>query len=308
MVIILWLAFGLVIFTAWFLTRAQRGQPKVDEQRLAFEMSRDGIVKQLQEIVNDELDGRLDWVTAVDEKRRLQYELAQALHALDALQDQPKLRLEGIKHRAFLGLILVIVLSALAGGMDYWQNKPALETFVRLNARGQVAGLHGLPPMVLSKIAALKRYLRAHPGDTDGWLELARANVVLGKLNSAQRAYAHAYVLAPDDVNVLANYAWLLYTLHPTRTTGLVDQLYRRLYAREPNQQDALWFLGLASYQRGDYRTTLRYWRHLERELPPGSKTEEGVHTAVADIAKRLASQQTSAPTQGPSQTVAPRQ
>ncbi|MHB1566298.1 MAG: TPR domain-containing protein [Acidiferrobacter sp.] len=289
MLVIFILAVFLLAFAVWFLTRPVRGRPLEDEGRMALEYGRDEILKHLQEIESDRQDGRVDETVAASEKARLEYELAQTMHQLDAVNATPAPAFTRMAHRGWVVAVLTVGLVVCAGGLDYWRNRPALLTFATLNAHGRVAHLHGLPPMVMSMVNKLKRHLVDHPDDTGGWLELARANVVLGNLKGAREAYAHAYKLAPADVNVIANYAWLLYTAHPTHTTGLVDTLYHRLYARDPHQQDALWFLGLAAYNRGHLHRTLGYWQRLLRELPPGSKARKGVLTAVGDVRKRLA-------------------
>ncbi|MHB8252568.1 MAG: TPR domain-containing protein [Acidiferrobacter sp.] len=288
MFVILILSAFLVLFAAWFLTRPVRGRVAAEEGRIALELTRDEALRQLKEIESDRNDGRIDEVIAREETQRLEYELARILHSLESPSATVASASRAISHRGRVALMFLVILPVLAGGMDYWMNKPALLTFAALNAKGRMTGVHGMPPMVLSMVAKLRRHLAKHPNDTGGWLELARANVVLGNLKGARSAYAQAYRLAPDDVNVLANYAWLLYTSHPTKTVGLVDTLYRRLYARDPKQQDALWFLGLAAYNRGHFHRTLSYWQRLEAELPPGSKARTGVETAVGDIQKRL--------------------
>ncbi len=289
MFVIIVLSGLLAVFAAWFLARPTRGLSADEEQRVQLELMRDEALNHLREIDADCAGGRMDETVAREEKRRIEHELAGTLKALEAEQAAAKRSLRAMPHRGLVTVSLLVMLPILAGGLDYWQNKPALLTFATLNAKGQVRGVHGVPPMVLSMVAKLKRSLRAHPHDLHGWEELARANVVLGNLKGARKAYAHAYALAPHDVNVLADYAWLLYTAQPTKTTGLVDTLYRHLYAREPRQQDALWFLGLADYNRGHLHRTLSYWTRLARELPPGSKAERGVATAVQAVRKRLA-------------------
>lgn len=289
MAIIFILSALLVLFAAWFMTRPVGGRAAMEEDRIALELTRDETLKQLREIDSDRQDGRIDDAVAVEEKGRLEYELAKVLKALEAI-GAPKTQSValGLRHRGWVALLLVALLPVAAGGMDYWQNKPALLTFAALNSKGQLKGVHGFPPMVLSMVAKLKRHLVAHPHDTQGWLALARANVVLGDMKGARVAYTHAYKLAPHDANVLANYAWLLYTAHPTQTTGMVDTLYRQLYAQNPKQQDALWFLGLAAYNKGHFRHTLTYWQRLESELPPGSKAYAGVAKAVSEVRTRL--------------------
>ncbi|MDA8360579.1 MAG: hypothetical protein M0Z44_01050 [Gammaproteobacteria bacterium] len=287
--IIVILAVLLVVLVGWFLTRPVKEGQAAGEEGMALAYSRDELLKQIRELDQDRHEGRLDETVAIDERKRLEYELAQAVQRLDHLAASGTmggtLRL---RHRVLGIVAITALLAVLAGGLDYWQNRPALITFAHLNAKGRVQGLHGMPPMVLSMVNKLKRHLKYHPDDTNGWIELARANIVLGNMNGARVAYGKAYRLAPDNLDVLTNYAWLLYAANPTQTTGLVDHLYRKLYARDPRQQDALWFLGLAAYHKGHLKVTLRYWTRLQGELPPGSKARAGVEGAIGKVRAQL--------------------
>ena len=296
MFVIIMLSAFLALFAAWFLTRPIKGRAAAEGDRIALELTREETLKQLREIESDRNDGRIDESVAHEETARLKYTLAQTLRALEERKAAAPSAPEKLRRRGAVLVSLLVGLTVAAGGMDYWQNKPALLTFATLNAKGRVSGVHGFPPMVLSMVAKLRRHLAHHPRDTGGWLELARANVVLGNLKGARSAYARAYHLAPDDEAVLANYAWLLYSAHPAKTTGRVYTLFRRLYKRDPHQQDALWFLGLASYNRHHFHKTLMYWAKLQKELPPGSKARSGVDTAVSKIRTILAAEHGRAP------------
>ena len=105
---------------------------------------------------------------------------------------------------------------------------------------------------------------------------------MLGREDDARQAYDKAYKLAPNDADIVAEYAWLLYKRDPTNTQGLVRTLYTTLYRLEPRHQDAQWFLGLASYQSGKYRDAIKYWEELAAGLPKGSNAEQGVRKAIA--------------------------
>ena len=106
--------------------------------------------------------------------------------------------------------------------------------------------------------------------------------------DKALAAYAKAYELAPDNVAVLSDYAWLVFNENPGATTGLVATLYNRLHKLEPAHPDALWFLGFTAYQQGDYRKALVQWERLLKLLPAEDPGREHLKQAIASAREKL--------------------
>ena len=80
----------------------------------------------------------------------------------------------------------------------------------------------------------------------------------------------------------MAEYAWLLYNEAPGNTGGMTFTLYSRLLQLEPENQDALWFLGFAAYQQGDFSAAVNFWEALTKLLPPEDQTAEHLRTVLA--------------------------
>src|SRR3970040_830164 len=135
-------------------------------------------------------------------------------------------------------------------------------------AAGSGADSARVPPMVFEMVAKLEKRLAEQPNDPEGWARLGRSDVVRARKDKALTAYAKAYELAPENVAVLSDYAWLVFNENPGTTSGLVQTLYSRLYKLDPAHPDALWFLGFSAYQQGDYRQAIILWERLLKLLP----------------------------------------
>jgi cytochrome c-type biogenesis protein CcmH len=127
--------------------------------------------------------------------------------------------------------------------------------------------------------------LEAEPNDVDGWRRLGRARLVLGERDKAKAAYARAAELAPDRVEVLSDYAGVLFdeasgdALPPEFVAVL-----RRILAIEPDHGDALWFVGLAEAKAGNRDAAAQLWERLLGRLPPDSREYEEVKQRLADL------------------------
>jgi cytochrome c-type biogenesis protein CcmH len=144
-----------------------------------------------------------------------------------------------------------------------------------------------VPPMVFDMVAKLEKRLAEQPNDPEGWARLGRSYVVMERKDKALAAYAKAYELAPDNVAVLSDYAWLVFNENPGVTTGLVETLYNRLHKLEPAHPDALWFLGFTAYQQGDYRKAIGQWERLLKLLPAEDPGREHLKQAISSAREK---------------------
>jgi len=61
-------------------------------------------------------------------------------------------------------------------------------------------------------------------------------------------------------------------------------ELYRQVAARDPDQPEALWYLGLAAAQRHDGKVAAGYWQRLVALLPEGSDERKTVAAALGAL------------------------
>lgn len=135
-------------------------------------------------------------------------------------------------------------------------------------------------------VARLEARLEGAPDDPEGWRRLARAKQTLGDTEAARRAWRRAIDLAPDHIPALAALAALERALappgQPLPEPALA--LYRRLIALDPEQLEALWFLGLAAADAGRRGEAARLWDRLLARLPPGGEPHALVAARLAEL------------------------
>ena len=273
-----------------------RGTASVSSERAALAAQRDRLLRQLDELDIDRADQTMDAATADAEQARLEAELAQVLSELERAPAAPA---EGQDKRGRAAALAVVLLLPMAAVVLYaLTHRASLETFADLpRAERMLAEQQGMPPMVMEMVGRLEQRLAREPNDPEGWAQLGRSYAVLQRRADAEQAYAKAYALAPNNAEILADYAWLLYNTNPMQPSAQATALYRVLQAREPNNQDALWVLGLAAANEGNYDVAIRQWQRLLTMLPKDSQAEQGVRRAIAALkAKRKNSAAKGAP------------
>ncbi len=289
MIALLALATLLLATAVWWLSRPLRSAADVSRisERADLEQLRDRLVAQLNELDAERADRGIDSVVAQDEELRLSAELASALKRLEGLAPSVAgAALTLSRHTALAATAaLTALLLAVGGGLYAWQNIDKLQGFVL--AAGSGTDSSRVPPMVFEMVAKLEKRLATQPNDPEGWAKLGRSYVVMERKDKALAAYAKAYELAPDNVAVLSDYAWLVFNESPGATTGLVQTLYSRLYKLQPAHPDALWFLGFTAYQQGDFRKALALWERLLKLLPAEDPGREQLKQAIASAREK---------------------
>jgi len=274
------LAALLVAASLWILVRptwlpaAADSSERIHQLRLV----RDRLLAQLNELEVETADRSMAGDTAVEERARVEAELAAVLRELEqagpaaAGGTHPSQR-AGVTAVAILALFLILA----TGGLYLINRTPA---------PAEAAG--GTPAMIQAMVGRLEARLQQNPEDPAGWARLGRSYAVLGRLDGAYAAYARAYKLAPRNPGILADYAWLLYSQDPSNTRGLVGRLYRELQQLQPNHPRVLWFLGYEAYQQKKFARAIQYWERLVQQLEPGSDEAQHLGRAISNARDRL--------------------
>jgi cytochrome c-type biogenesis protein CcmH len=126
-------------------------------------------------------------------------------------------------------------------------------------------------------VDGLAARLKDQPGDRAGWLRLARARGVLGEADRANEAFDKADKLSPLDPQELGGWAEILIRqIAPgTAPSGQAVAVLERLEKAEPDNGLALFYLGAASFAKGDKPEAARRWKRLLGLLPADAPIRE---------------------------------
>ncbi|HVJ51428.1 MAG TPA: c-type cytochrome biogenesis protein CcmI [Aliidongia sp.] len=155
----------------------------------------------------------------------------------------------------------------------------------------EMAAIMSMPPAqrvdaIRSMVAGLAARLKDKPDDLEGWKRLGRSYGVLGEAKLSADAYAHAVALAPQDVELLLAEAESVQAIEPENgpIAPATIEIYRKVAAIDPDQVQALWYLGLAAQQAGRKDEAVADWRHLLKQLQPNTPEATEVKRQLASL------------------------
>lgn len=213
---------------------------------------------------------------------------AEALDELVARAAQDLARDEGreaprAQRPLWLAGALAVAVPALAFGLYLAIGNPAATGI----SAASIAKSDVSDQQIISMVENLARKVRERPDDAQGWALLARSMSALGRFEEAAEAYARLLKLAPDDAQVLADYADVLGMAQGRTLKGRPYELAQQALRIEPKHPKALAIAGTAALDAGDFPTALRHWQTLSDTLPAGSPDAEQVRGVIAEIGTR---------------------
>jgi cytochrome c-type biogenesis protein CcmH len=143
------------------------------------------------------------------------------------------------------------------------------------------------PEKINEMVERLAAKLKANPGDLEGWVRLARAYKVQGKLEEAENAFAKGGKLVEGDADLLAQYADLV-AMRTKSLQGKPADLAKKALAINPKHPIALMLAATAAYQRNDFAQAIGHWETALTVLPPGSQDAALVQQEIADARSKM--------------------
>nr|WP_262966357.1 c-type cytochrome biogenesis protein CcmI [Methylobacter psychrophilus] len=145
-------------------------------------------------------------------------------------------------------------------------------------------------------VAGLAEKMKATPDDAKGWIMLGRSYKALEQYPKAVEAFANAYRLLGDQVDIMLLYADAIAYASDKNLAGKPTELVFKALALEPDNMNALWLGGMAKAQQGDPATAIKLWRKLAALLPPESDAQKEINALLAKIESRDAINRVSTP------------
>jgi cytochrome c-type biogenesis protein CcmH len=145
-------------------------------------------------------------------------------------------------------------------------------------------------PNFSSVLDNLVARLADNPDDMEGWLMLGRTYAIMQRFNDAKEAYEKVLAMAPDNPEVITDYADILAMTNNGSLVGKPSDLITKALSLDPENPKALALAGTAKFEQKKYKEAAAYWEKLVALIPP-SETElvQSVNNSIAE-AKSLAS------------------
>nr|WP_239538054.1 tetratricopeptide repeat protein [Dyella mobilis] len=129
----------------------------------------------------------------------------------------------------------------------------------------------------------LRAHLASQPDDARGWKLLAQATEEMQQPEQARDAFDHVLKLTPNDTVAMVGWAETDASTRPDHLIqGRARSLLQQAVKLEPDNQRALWLLGISDYQQGQYADAAATWRVLQPQLQPGSSVAQAVAKQIA--------------------------
>lgn len=129
------------------------------------------------------------------------------------------------------------------------------------------------------------------------WMDQAAAAAQAKRSADARAAYAQALRIDPDNSEAMLG--WVEADMAQQRDFAVgpaARDLLGRILAQQPDNQRALWMLGIGEFQQQRYANAAAHWRHLQTSLPEASPLRETVAQKIAAAEAMAAAPEPAAP------------
>ena len=148
---------------------------------------------------------------------------------------------------------------------------------------GNPAALNPPDQQFLQMVDALAEKMKANPDDAQGWVMLARAYQITGRMPESIAAFEKASALRPDDANLLAGHADALAMVQGS-LSGKPFELIVKALKLDPKNQTALALAATAAMENGQFAESIALWRRLAAVVEPGSADRAAVDQAIEQV------------------------
>ena len=137
-------------------------------------------------------------------------------------------------------------------------------------------------------VGRLAERLLRNPDDLKGWLLLGRSYMTLEHYDDAANAFRQAMGLGDNRADIAVDYAEALALANGGPITPEVRQIFEGVFAAEPRNTKARYYLGLAKAQQGDVRGALQDWVDLQVLSPPDAPWGPVLQRQIKTAARAL--------------------
>ncbi|MEE4407520.1 MULTISPECIES: c-type cytochrome biogenesis protein CcmI [unclassified Serratia (in: enterobacteria)] len=290
------MAFWLIIIVLLAGAAALLVVPAMRQGKQGAATSRDALNKafyqdRLNELEQDEAQG------VVAERPELVKELQQNL--LNDIPGQQDVQTKPINRWMLVpGVLLLVVVTlgfylktgGLAQVMD-WQQVQAQMPELRARVANERA-----QPLSMEEIArlglGLRTALQQDDRNINDWMMLGRVGMALNNATTATQAFAHAYQLDPNNLEVRLGYAEVLTRSNDPEDNKQATQMLRKMIAEDHTNLRVLSLLAFNAFEQGDFKQAIGAWQVMLKLLPANDQRTEVLKRSIAQ-AKSQAGEET---------------
>lgn len=143
---------------------------------------------------------------------------------------------------------------------------------------------------VLSKTiqSRISRKLASETDNVFYLVTLARLQMEDANFSAATASYQKAVSLAPNDAELMAEYAQALYFAAGSKFEGEAGLVLDNALGLDPGNRTALGLNGIRAFELGDYQLAVRSWQLALQSIPPGSPQAQALQSGILRARKQL--------------------
>ena len=261
---------------------------------MAAELQR--VLEQIEQIETAHAQGKLPDALYAQARQRLDTLLLTVLEAGTPSPDKARGNTPARPRWATRQAAILAAVALAVGGAGYaWKGSPrqasgAAAGWAPTAAAPQAAASapHALGnEAMVGMVQSLAERLKAKPEDAEGWAMLARSYTTLGQVEESLPAYARALKLAPQDAELMADYADALALRQGRQLSGEPMTWVKKALAQDPRQPKALLLAGTDAFNRQDMPAAIRYWEQVVEAGPAGSGLVQQARNGLEDARKQ---------------------
>ena len=250
---------------AYKTSNIQLHEEKLNE--LNLDLEEDRIDQTAYKIARQELDRELLIDTPVESKETA------ALHYTTEAKKHPVLALT---IAVFLPTLSFLVYMQLGMHADVQQETETVAATENKNM-----------PSVDEMVAKLEKYLQENKGELKDWVMLGRSYKHLGRFGEASNAFAAATKIEKNP-NVLLEHAEVVALMNGQKFNEQARELSLQALALAPDNENAIWFSGVAEFQFANYRESIRHLSKLSALAAKDPQVESSIRMYIGKAREQL--------------------
>lgn len=184
-----------------------------------------------------------------------------------------------------LWLLPLLLIGSLVATWSIYDDIGAAEDENVAVLLNQIASLEAQTPRMIELnqelIQAVERRVQKRPDNIYYWVILAQAAIADNDFFVASQYFGSALEMAPQDSQLLAQYAETLFLLDGSKFTQRVGIAVGKAFAANSNNQIVLGLKGIEAFANGDFQLAVTYWLGAQGQLNSDSNIFQGLQVGI---------------------------